>query len=56
VSSGNVCCDTNILLDEGAQRSFISKDLAERLTLEPTHTENISISGFGEILVTATIS
>jgi hypothetical protein len=48
VSSRNVCCDSNILLDKGAQRSFISKDLAERLNLEPTRTENISISGFGE--------
>ena len=39
----------NILLDEGAQRSFISQDLADRLHLKVTHTEQISLSSFGTL-------
>ena len=39
--------DANILFDEGAQRSFISQDLAQQLELKPLGTEVISISRFG---------
>ena len=38
---------TNILFDEGAQRSFITKDLATQLQLQPTEREFIRVSGFG---------
>jgi hypothetical protein len=40
-------CEANILFDEGAQRSFITKDLATHLELQPTEREFISVSGFG---------
>jgi len=33
--------------DEGAQRSFITQDLADRLCLKATHSERISLSSFG---------
>jgi len=38
----------NILFDEGAQRSFITQDLADKLNLQPRTTEVLTISGFGE--------
>ena len=37
----------NILFDEGAQRSFISKKLANTLRLTPSQYENISLASFG---------
>ena len=37
----------NILFDEGAQRSFISKKLANALRLTPNQYENISLASFG---------
>ncbi|MES9974415.1 MAG: DUF1759 domain-containing protein [Candidatus Thiodiazotropha sp.] len=48
VSSGQTSIDANILLDEGAQRSFITTDLARKLELVPTGKEALSISGFGD--------
>ena len=33
VWSGDFCMDTNILFDEGAQRSFVTDDLANKLNL-----------------------
>ena len=47
VSAGPFSTEGNILLDEGAQRSFISQDLADRLCLKATHTERVSLSSFG---------
>lgn len=38
----------NVLLDEGAQRSFITQNLAQKLNLKPHSTETLTISGFGE--------
>ncbi|KAH3772512.1 hypothetical protein DPMN_173852 [Dreissena polymorpha] len=38
---------TNILLDEGAQRSFISKELARVLHLPVTGHDTISLASFG---------
>lgn len=38
---------TNILFDEGSQRSFLTRDLAETLCLQPTGKENICISSLG---------
>ena len=48
VSFRALTTDANILFDEGAQRSFISRNLANKLELKPTGTETISLSGFGD--------
>ena len=50
VSSGQTSLDANIFLDEGAQRSFITTDLANKLELFPTGKEALSISGFGDTI------
>lgn len=47
VRVGTVSTDANILLDEGAQRSFITRELANKLKANPHTTENISMSAFG---------
>ena len=47
VSSGRITVEGHILFDEGAQRSFITQDLADELQLQPTGHENISVSSFG---------
>jgi len=47
VSSGSVAAEGNILFDEGAQRSFITQQLASLLHLQPTHRETMSVSSFG---------
>jgi hypothetical protein len=47
VGNQTTYCEANILFDEGAQRSFITKDLATRLQLQTTEREFISVSGFG---------
>ncbi|XP_071138800.1 uncharacterized protein [Mytilus edulis] len=38
---------SNILLDEGAQNSFITEDLAKKLEIESTEKIALKISGFG---------
>ncbi|XP_063420482.1 uncharacterized protein LOC134705689 [Mytilus trossulus] len=48
VSSGTQSTDANILLDEGAQRSFITESLARKLDLGINGTEIVHLSGFGE--------
>ena len=48
VISGEYSADANILLDEGAQRSFVSEEFASKLKLRSTGTEVIHLSGFGE--------
>ena len=48
VSFRGLTTDANILFDEGAQRSFISRKLANKLELIPTGTETIGLSGFGD--------
>ena len=47
VSSNNVEAVTNILFDEGLQRSFIIRELADTLSLQPTRKEDICITSFG---------
>ncbi|XP_048577424.1 uncharacterized protein LOC116610191 [Nematostella vectensis] len=47
VRVGNTSREVNILLDEGAQRSFITKKLADELGAKPISRENISMSAFG---------
>jgi len=39
--------DSNILFDEGSQRSFISQDLSSKLGLQPYDRESILLSSFG---------
>ena len=48
VSGGSSTVEGHILFDEGAQRSFITQELADKLQLQPTRHENISVSSFGE--------
>jgi len=47
VSSSRGEAKTNILFDVGSQRSFLTSELADALSLQPTNQENISISTFG---------
>ena len=43
----NTSMDVNILFDEGAQRSFITEDLARKLDAKVEGTESLSITTFG---------
>jgi len=47
VRSGHHSCSANILFDEGAQQSFISQELADRLNDRSQGTVATSISSFG---------
>ena len=47
VSSYTTIAEGHILFDEGAQRSFITQQLADELYLQPTSHETISVSSFG---------
>lgn len=47
VSSTHSEAKTNILFDEGSQQLFLTKDLADTLSLQPTRKEEIYISSFG---------
>ena len=46
-SARPISIEGNIFFDEGTQHSFISQDLADRLCLKATHTEQISLTSFG---------
>ncbi|XP_060569657.1 uncharacterized protein LOC132728064 [Ruditapes philippinarum] len=46
-SQDHTITNTNILFDEGAQRSFITKELAEKLKLKPNGSDTISLASFG---------
>ncbi|XP_053390988.1 uncharacterized protein LOC128553826 [Mercenaria mercenaria] len=46
-SQDDITTATNILLDEGAQRSFITEELAEKLKLKHTCSDAISLASFG---------
>ena len=48
VSSGQHTLDANILFDEGAQRSFLTEELAAKLKLQITGNESLNLSGFGD--------
>ncbi|XP_063416141.1 uncharacterized protein LOC134697785 [Mytilus trossulus] len=48
VWSDHHCTDTNILFDEGAQRSFVTGSLARKLNLQREGAEKIQLSSFGE--------
>ena len=47
VSTPNVTLKGNIIFDEGAQRSFITQDLATKLNLQPYGKDNICLGSFG---------
>lgn len=47
ISAKGLQIQGNILFDEGSQRSFITKDTANKLNLRPTKTEQVAIAPFG---------
>ena len=47
VTAGNIKTSANILFDEGAQRSFITAQLAAELQISPTTSEQVALSSFG---------
>ena len=47
VTSGRIEARANILFDEGSQCTFITKELADILSLQPQHQEDICLSAFG---------
>jgi len=47
VSSYTTVAEGHILFDEGAQRSFITQQLADELNLQPHSHQSISVSSFG---------
>ena len=47
VIAGNIKTQANILFDEGAQRSFISAEMASELQITPTSTADIAVASFG---------
>ena len=47
VTHGRQSATANLLFDEGSQRSFITRDLADSLAIQPYRCENINISSFG---------
>jgi len=61
VSSGNYTTEANILFDEEAQRSFMTKRLANEPHVDDTDTETIHLAAFGDssqrvrIMKTATV-
>ena len=48
LNSGKTCLDANLHPDKGAQRSFITTKLANKLELVPSGRETLCISRFGE--------
>ena len=47
ISSSDTSLEGNILFDDGAQRSFISQQMAAKLNLQPNNKESISLASFG---------
>ena len=47
VTSGIYTFDANILFDERAQRSFVTRDLANKLQLQTSGTEEVQLAAFG---------
>lgn len=46
ISAGNAYVESNILFDEGSQRSFLTKGLADCLQVQPHDTVELSLSTF----------
>ncbi|XP_053390231.1 uncharacterized protein LOC128553139 [Mercenaria mercenaria] len=47
VTCGIISADTNILFDEGSQRSFITREHADKLRLTFTGTDTLHLASFG---------
>ena len=47
VTSRIYTADANILFDEGAQRSFVTRELADKLQLQTSGTEVVQLAAFG---------
>ena len=47
VTSGIYTVDANILFAEGAQRSFVTRDLANKLQLQTSGTAEVQLAAFG---------
>lgn len=47
ISAGYTTVEGHILFDKGAQHSFITQELADKLQLQPIRYENICVSSFG---------
>ena len=47
VTSGIYTSDANILFDEGVQRSFVTRELADKLQLQTSGTEVVQLAAFG---------
>ena len=47
ISAGGTYVESNILFDEGSQRSFLTKGLAECLQIQPHDSIELSLSTFG---------
>ena len=52
IVAGNTRSQAKILFDEGAQRSFISAEMANELQISPTSTTDIAVASFGTTSVT----
>lgn len=48
VSYGKQTTEARILFDEGAQRSFITQSIAEKLQINPSGRDTIELSAFGD--------
>ena len=53
VKSDKTSAMANVLFDEGAQHSFISQQLADKLHLTPSRQESITLAPFGATTMTA---
>ena len=52
IRSDSTAIETNILFDEGAQRSFMSQSLASKLGLQSSTKETINLATFGAVTPT----
>ncbi len=52
VKSNSSATETNILFDEGAQRTFMSQSLASKLGLQPSTKETVNLAAFGAVTPT----
>ncbi|XP_069118930.1 uncharacterized protein [Argopecten irradians] len=46
-STNGTGCDANIMFDEGSQRSFVTRQMADQLAMKTIGTEVLNLSGFG---------
>ena len=47
-TSNSMAVPVRILFDGGSQRSYITKDLRDRLGLSPKRVETLNLSAFGD--------